>query len=100
MLHVYLARAQIIENKQGGTGDAIGKLLLSEPSAKLPLKGDGAEDDPARLRLHQLVRACGLKDNNRRPKIGDVLAEAKRIYDSLGGPGGYRLGDKQWVPAI
>lgn len=96
---IYFAPDQIIENIQGGFADAIGRRLLSEPTAKLPLKGEGAKDNVARSRLHQLVRACGLKDKSGRPKIRKVLAEAKDIYDSLRGSGGYSLGAKnKWDP--
>ncbi|CAM9489103.1 unnamed protein product [Pylaiella littoralis] len=93
-LHVVLW--EIIENKQGGVGEPIGTRLRLEPTAKLPLTGEGAEDHPTRLRLHQLVRACGLADTKRRWKIGDVLAEAKSIYDSLGQSGATASTGSPW----
>lgn len=85
-----LERPQIVEHQQGGRKHEpeIGRLLVSDRSAKLPLKDEGGSDRPT-SRLHRLVRACGSWDRNRRPKIDEVLAEAKGIYDSLSGSGGY-----------
>ena len=77
----------MIENRQGGEGRAIGKMLLEDPLEKLPIQGEGGEIEPARQRLHKLVRSCGQLDRNIRPKIGEVLAEVKSIYDSLSGSG-------------
>ncbi|CAM9359379.1 unnamed protein product, partial [Ectocarpus fasciculatus] len=80
-LHVVLW--EIIENRQGGTGDAIGDVLRKNPLEKLPIEGEGDGSDPAKMRLHKLIRTCGLLNRKDRPKIGEVLAEAKSIYDSL-----------------
>lgn len=79
-----------MENRQGGPGRAIGEVLLKDHE-KLPLEGEGDENDPARMRLHKLVRACGRPNRKDRPEIGVVLAEAKSIFDSISKPGGYRL---------
>ncbi|CBN78459.1 ATP binding protein [Ectocarpus siliculosus] len=85
-LHVVLW--EIIENRQGGTGDAIGDVLRRNRLAKLPIEGEGDERDPATMRLHKLIRTCGLLERKDRPKIGEVLAEATSIYDSLPRSGG------------
>ncbi|CAN0203677.1 unnamed protein product [Ectocarpus sp. 12 AP-2014] len=68
-LHVVLW--EIIENRQGGTGDAIGDVLRRNRLAKLPIEGEGDESDPAKMRLHKThprVRLTGTKESteNRR----------------------------------
>lgn len=62
--------------------------MLKDPHEKLPLAAEGDENDPARLRLHKLVRACGRRDRKDRPEIGVVLAQVKSIFDSISKPGG------------
>eukprot|EP00903_Cladosiphon_okamuranus_P014546 g13493.t1 len=84
-LHVVIW--EILANRQGGVGPAIGQALLSNPHDRLPFKGEETESDPARLRLYELVRKCGRLDRKGRPIIRDVLVEAKDIFDSLSGPG-------------
>lgn len=80
---------QIVENRQGGQGRAIGEVLLDRgPLAKLPIHGEGAEIDSARERLNKLIRSCGQLERERRPTIVHVLAALKDIYDSLCAPGG------------
>ncbi|CAM9214903.1 unnamed protein product, partial [Ectocarpus sp. 8 AP-2014] len=80
---------EIVENRQGGQGRAIGEVLLDRgPLAKLPINGEGAETDSARERLNKLIRSCGQLERERRPTIGHVLAALKDIYDSLCAPGG------------
>lgn len=39
------------------------------------------------MRLHKLVRRCGLLDRTERPNMTAVLAEVKSIYDTLTTPG-------------
>lgn len=92
-----LEHHQIVEHQQGGRKNEpeIGHLLVSDQNAKLPLENEGASDGPT-SRLHRLVRACGSSDRHCRPKIGDVLAEAKDIYDSLSGSGAYNWERASW----
>lgn len=77
----------MLANRQGGTGPPIGQTLLSNKHNRLPFKGEETESDPARLRLYELVRNCGLLDRRERPEIGHVLDEAKTIFDTLPGLG-------------
>ncbi len=81
------ALGQVLENRPGGEGRAIGEALLEDPLEELPIHNHGAEVDSARARLCKLVRSCGQLERSRRPTVGDVLEQVKGIYDSLSGSG-------------